>query len=63
MKLVCIILIPSPRSQQVYVQTLILHLKEKQERQIMHLALIKNTFQHEEDKVESELLECMYDKT
>ena len=28
----------------------------------MHLAWIKNTFQHEEDKVEFELLECMYDK-
>ena len=28
----------------------------------MHLAQIKNTFQHEEDKVEFELLKCMYDK-
>ena len=28
----------------------------------MHLRQIKNTFQHEEDKVEFELLECMYEK-
>ena len=34
----------------------------KQERQIMHIALIMNTFQHEDDKVEFELLECMYGK-
>ena len=34
----------------------------KQERQIMHIALIMNTFQHEDDKVEFKLFECLYEE-
>ena len=36
--------------------------EEKEKRQIMHLALIMNIFQHEEDKVEFKLLECLYEE-
>ena len=32
------------------------------ERQITHLAWIMNTFQHEEDKVELKLLDCLYEE-
>ena len=34
----------------------------KQERQIMHLAQIMNTFQQEEDKVKFKLFECLYEE-
>ena len=36
--------------------------KVQQKRQIMHLASIKNTFLHEEDKVEFKLLEWLYEE-
>ena len=34
--------------------------KKKQERQIMHLTKIINTFQREEDKIEFTLMEYLY---
>ena len=37
-------------------------MKIKQERQIMLLAQIMNTFQHEEDKIEYKLLECLHEE-
>ena len=34
----------------------------KQKRQIIHLAQIMNTFQHEEDQAEFKLFECLYEE-
>ena len=34
----------------------------KQERQILHLVCIVNTFQHEENRLEFTLLECLYEE-
>ena len=36
--------------------------KVQQKRQIMHLASIMNTFQHEEDKVEFKLFEFLHEE-
>ena len=47
------------RNKKIQIQN---NNKMKQERQIMHLAYIMNTFQDEKDKVEFKLFKCLYEE-